>query len=110
VKGYNHPHPTSPLKGEGTLRYMEACFMYCPIREISVERGGTRVKKFNVFEPRYFRGELLNFRESRQSGTPGDFTGASFWYFLREKVLRVLGAEPRTGFMDLRNRFPPSRE
>jgi hypothetical protein len=61
---------------------------YCPIREISVERQGTRVKKFNVSEPRYFSGELLNFSEYRQSGTPGDFTGASFWYFLREKVLR----------------------
>jgi hypothetical protein len=39
------------------------CFMFGPIREISVELRGTRVKKFNVFEPRYFRGELLNFTE-----------------------------------------------
>jgi hypothetical protein len=37
--------------------------MFGPIREISVELRGTRVKKFNVFEPRYFRGELLNFTE-----------------------------------------------
>jgi hypothetical protein len=70
-------------------------YLYCPIRKISVERGGARVKKFNVFEPRYFRGELLNFTEERRSGTPGDFTGASFWYFLREKVLLALGAKPQ---------------
>jgi hypothetical protein len=52
--------------------------MFGPIREISVERRGTRVKKFNVFEPRCFRGELLNFTEYRRSGTPGDFEGAGF--------------------------------
>jgi hypothetical protein len=45
------------------------------------------VKRFFVSEAR--RAELENLTEDRQSGTPGDFSGASFWYFLREKVLRV---------------------
>jgi hypothetical protein len=67
--------------------------LYCPIREISVKRRGTRVKRFFVSEAR--RAELENLTEYRQSGTPGDFSGASFWYFLREKVLTVLGAELR---------------
>jgi hypothetical protein len=52
------------------------CSPYCPIREISVERGGMRVKKFNVFED--VSSELLNSTEYRQSGTPGDLTGAVF--------------------------------
>jgi hypothetical protein len=75
--------------------------MFGPIREISVELRGTRVKKFNVFEPRYFRGELLNFTEYRQSGTPGDFTGAVFLVlFYTKKVLGEFcvsgfGAKPR---------------
>jgi hypothetical protein len=60
---------------------------YCPIREISVERQGTRVKRFFVSED--VSSELENLTESRQSTTPGDFPGASFWYFLRKKVLRV---------------------
>jgi hypothetical protein len=62
------------------------CSPYCPIREISVERGGTRVKRFFVSEAR--RAELKNLTEERRSETPGDCSGASFWYFLREKVLR----------------------
>jgi hypothetical protein len=70
---------------------------YCPIRKISVERGGARVKRFNVSED--ISSELLNLTEYRQSGTPGDFTGASFWYFLREKVHMALGAQPRIGFI-----------
>jgi hypothetical protein len=45
------------------------------------------VKRFFVSEAQ--RAELENLTEARQSGTPGDFSGASFWYFLREKVLRV---------------------
>jgi hypothetical protein len=61
--------------------------LYGPIRNISVERRGTRVKRFFVSEAR--RAELENLTEARQSGAPGDFSGASFWYFLREKVLRV---------------------
>jgi hypothetical protein len=65
---------------------------YCPIRKISVERQGTRVKRFFVSEAR--RAELENLTECRRSGTPGDLTGAGFWYFLREKVLLVLGAKP----------------
>ena len=65
---------------------MDLVFMYCPIREISVERGGTKVKRFFVSEAR--RDELGNLTEYRQSGTPGDCSGASFWYFLREKVQR----------------------
>ena len=75
---------------------MDLVFMYCPIREISVERGGTKVKRFFVFEAR--RDELGNLTEYRQSGTPGDCSGASFWYFLREKVLR--------GIRKLRNWIP----
>jgi hypothetical protein len=59
---------------------------YCPIREISVERQDTRVKRFFVSEAQ--RAELKNLTEYRRSGTPGDCPGASFWYFLREKVLR----------------------
>ena len=39
--------------------------------------------------------ELLNLTEYRRSGTPGDWTGASFWYFLREKVLLALGVRPQ---------------
>jgi hypothetical protein len=31
---------------------------------------------------------LKNLTEYRESETPGDFSGESFWYFLREKVLR----------------------
>jgi hypothetical protein len=69
-----------------TMHSEKRLFMYCPIREISVERRGTRVKKFNVFED--VSSELLNFTEERTSGTHGDFPGASFWYFLRKKVLR----------------------
>jgi hypothetical protein len=62
-----------------------------------VERGGTRVKKFNVSEPRYFRGELLNFTEYRKSATPGDFEGAVFLVlFYAKKVLGVFrGQWPR---------------
>jgi hypothetical protein len=45
------------------------------------------VKRFFVSEAR--RAELENLTEARQSGAPGDFSGASFWYFLRGKVLRV---------------------
>ena len=71
--------------------------MYCPIRKISVERGGSRVKRFFVFEAN--RAELKNLTEARQSGTPGDCPGASFWYFLREKVLMALGAQPRIEFI-----------
>jgi hypothetical protein len=62
-------------------------YLYCPIREISVQRGGTRVKRFFVSEAQ--GAELENLTEARQSGAPGDLSGASFWYFLREKVLRV---------------------
>jgi hypothetical protein len=58
-----------------------------------VERGGARVKRFFVSEPRYFRGELKNLTEYRGSVTPGDLTGESFWYFLREKVLRGIRGE-----------------
>jgi hypothetical protein len=72
-------------------------FLYCPIREISVQRRGTRVKRFFVSEAQ--GAELENLTESRQSGTPGDFAGASFWYFLREKVLRVSGAKSRIEFI-----------
>jgi hypothetical protein len=54
------------------------------------------VKRFFVSEAR--RAELENLTEYRQSGAPGDFSGASFWYFLREKVLRV--------FRDLRKWIP----
>jgi hypothetical protein len=61
---------------------------YCPIRKISVERRGTRVKRFFVSEAQ--RAELENLSEYRRSGATGDIPGASFWYFLREKVLRVL--------------------
>jgi hypothetical protein len=61
---------------------------YCPIRKISVKRRGPRVKRFFVSEAQ--RAELENLTEERGSGTPGDFSGASFWYFLREKVLRVV--------------------
>jgi hypothetical protein len=43
------------------------------------------VKRFFVSEAH--GAELKNLTEYRQSGTPGDFPGASFWYFLREKVL-----------------------
>jgi hypothetical protein len=46
-------------------------FLYCPIREISVERRGARVKRFFVFE--VVAAELENLTEARQSGTPGDF-------------------------------------
>jgi hypothetical protein len=54
----------------------EARFMFCPIREISEERGGTRVKRFFVSEA--YRAELKNITEYRKSGTPGDLTGAGF--------------------------------
>jgi hypothetical protein len=64
----------------------DLAFPYCPIRGISVERRGTRVKRFFVSEAH--RAELENLTEERWSGTPGDCTGASFWYFLREKVRR----------------------
>jgi hypothetical protein len=47
-----------------------------PIREISVQRGGARVKRFFVSEAQ--RAELENLTEYRQSGTPGDFSGAGF--------------------------------
>jgi hypothetical protein len=47
------------------------CFPYCPIRKISVERRGTRVKRFFVSEAR--RAELKNLTESRWSETPGDW-------------------------------------
>jgi hypothetical protein len=66
--------------------------VYCPIRGISVERVGTRVKRFFVSEAQ--RAELKNLNEYRQSGTPGDFSGASFWYFLREKVQGYWGESP----------------
>jgi hypothetical protein len=66
--------------------HFNGMYLYCPIREISVERGGTRVKRFFVSEAA--KAELENLTEDRRSGTPGDFPGASFWYFLREKVLR----------------------
>jgi hypothetical protein len=63
------------------------CFSYCPIRKISVERRGTRVKKFIVFEAQ--RAELKNITEYRRSGMPGDFPGAGFLVlFYAKKVLR----------------------
>jgi hypothetical protein len=78
-------------------------YVFCPIREISVQRRGTRVKRFFVSEAQ--GAELENLTESRQSGAPGDFSGASFWYFLREKVLRDFhepgpGAEPLAIMME----------
>jgi hypothetical protein len=64
-------------------------FWYCPIREISVERGGTRVKRFFVSEAQ--RAELKNLTEYRGSGTPGDFSGAVFLVlFYAKKVRRYL--------------------
>jgi hypothetical protein len=48
-----------------------------------------RVKRFFVSEAQ--GAELKNLTEYRESGTPGDFAGGSFWYFLREKVLREHG-------------------
>jgi hypothetical protein len=49
----------------------EACIPYCPIRKISVERRGSRVKRFFVSEA--WSAELKNLTEYRRSGTPGDF-------------------------------------
>jgi hypothetical protein len=75
------------------------CFQNCPIREISVERRGTRVKRFFVSED--VSSELKNLTEYRQSGTPGDFTGAVFLVlFYTKKVLGEFcvsgfGAKPR---------------
>jgi hypothetical protein len=86
-------HELETYKKKGSVR----CFLYGPIREISVERRGTRVKRFFVSEAD--KAELKNLTEARQSVTPGDFSGASFWYFLREKVLRV--------FMDMINKINP---
>jgi hypothetical protein len=60
--------------------------MYCPIREISVERRGTRVKRFFVSEAQ--RAELKNLTEERQSGTPGDWTGAVFLVLFYTKKVR----------------------
>jgi hypothetical protein len=55
------------------------CFLYCPIREISVERGGTRVKRFFVSEAH--RAELENLTEYRQ--------------ICVKKYSRYSGAKPR---------------
>ena len=66
-------------------------FWYCTIRKISVERRGRRIKRFFVSEAQ--GAELENLTKYRGSETPGDFLGASFWYFLREKVRRSFGGK-----------------
>jgi hypothetical protein len=85
----------------GTLPWPLApeCICIAPSGKSQWSDEGMRVKKFNVFEPRYFRGELLNFTEYRQSGTPGGFPGAVFLVlFYAKKVQR--------GFWKLRNWIP----
>jgi hypothetical protein len=59
---------------------------YCPIRKISVERQGTRVKRFFVSED--ISSELKNLTEYRKSGTPGDFPGAVFLVLFCAKKVR----------------------
>jgi hypothetical protein len=82
---------------------MENCerYLYCPIREISVERGGTRVKRFFVSEAH--GDELKNLTEYRQSGTPGDFEGAVFLVlFYAKKVLGVFRVRSPEGLRKYR--------
>ena len=65
-----------------------------------------RMKRFFVSEAQ--RAELNNLTEYRRSGMPGDLTGESFWYFLREKVLRDLGgAWDRFWFYEKEQRATP---
>jgi hypothetical protein len=75
-------------------------FWYCPIRKISVERQGTRGKRFFVSEAR--KDELKNLTEYRGSGTPEDFPGASFWYFWRNKSTKGISGD-KEGFRTSRN-------
>jgi hypothetical protein len=80
--------------------------LYCPIRKISVERRGPRVKRFFVSEAQ--RAELENLTEDRQSGTPGDFSGAGFLVlFYDKKVLRDFH-EPGFG-MESRYKWIPGQ-
>jgi hypothetical protein len=54
------------------------------------------VKKFNVSEPRYFRGELLNFTEYGQSGTPGDYSrGELLVLFAGKSTHGIRGETPK---------------
>jgi hypothetical protein len=74
-------------------------FLSGPIRKISVEREGTRVKRFFVSEAQ--RAELENLTEYRRSGTPGDFPGAVFLVlFYAKKVLREFMGQYRKSQTD----------
>ena len=85
LRPLNHP-PSLPRKMQRQHCQRFVAFPYCPIGKISVKRRGPRVKRFFVSEAH--RAELKNLTEERWSETPGDLPGASFWYFLREKVRR----------------------
>jgi hypothetical protein len=72
--------------------HFNGMYLFGPIRKISVQRRGTRVKRFFVSEAQ--GAELKNLTESRQSGTPGDFAGAVFLVlFYAKKVLRGIRGE-----------------
>jgi hypothetical protein len=70
------------IGGLSPLAYSVISVSVLPIREISVERRGARVKRFFVSEAQ--RAELNNLTEYRGSVTPGDYPRGSFFgTFLR---------------------------